>query len=635
MKRRLSAIMAADVVGYSRLMGVSEIDTLTSLKSHRSELIDPFIADHQGRIVKLTGDGMLVEFPSVVGAVECAVAVQRTMRHRNTDIPDDQRIQFRIGINLGDVIVEDDDIFGDGVNVAARIESIAAPGGVAVSGSVRENIGNKLDFVFEDMGEQELKNIAFPVRVYNVAFDSENWPSKPAAMFGKAIEPKARPLIAVLPFNNMSGEPDQEYFGDGISEDITTDLSKISALSVISRNTAFTFKGHSVDVREIVRKLGVTHVLEGSVRKSGNRVRITAQFIDGKTGQHIWAERFDRDLTDIFAIQDEISKAIVSALKVKLLPAEKTEIQNRGTSNADAYNLYLMARNYWVSGNYGDIDREQRVKRLTQRAVEIDPDYAEAWALMALAQASLRYYFGIDDEDAESSAERALSSNPTVAEAYAVKSRILSERGDFDAANREIQNALELGPDSWEVNREAARLASAQRRLADAAQHYEKAVSLIDTDFHSWAMLVTCYKSLGDRQGVLRGAEMMRVQAEKALVEDPSNGAALGIAAGGYAIAGNRDRAMEMIERALLIDPDNLNMRYNFGCILTAYLQERNAALDLIEPVLARASLTLVKAASVDPDLEILKGEPRFERALSEAQKRLGITPIHGISAAT
>jgi len=438
--------------------------------------------------------------------------------------------------------------------------------------------------------------------------------------------------VCVLPFHNMSGDAEQEYFSDGISEDITTDLSKVSALSVTARNTAFLFKGQAVDVCDVARKLDVRYVLEGSVRKVGSRVRITAQLIDGATGDHVWAERYDRDLTDIFAIQDELSKAIVDALKIKLLPSEKKAIEQRGTNNPEAYNLYLMARKYWVSGNYGDIKREQRVIRIARRAVEIDPTYARAWALIALAQVSLRYYFGIVEEDGEASADRALAIDPTISEAYAVKSQIFREQGEFDAAEEQIERALELDPHSWEVNREAARLAMAQRRFEKSAHHYQKAVEVIETDFHSWAMLVTCYQALGNRDAVLRGAEMMHSQSEKVLAEDPSNGAALGICAGGYAIAGDRERAMGTIERALLIDPDNLRMRYNFGCVLSAYLKERDAALDLLEPVLAQAGGTLVRAAAVDSDLDFLRGESRFDNALAVALRRLGIdsTSIEG-----
>src|SRR5947208_5331315 len=302
MERRLTAILAADVVGYSRLMGADEAGTLAALKSVRTDFIDGKVAEDQGRIVKLTGDGMLVEFPSVGSAVACAVEVQRGMQERNADVPGDRRIQFRIGINLGDVIVERDDIYGDGVNVAARLESIATPGGIAISHSVRDHVGNRLDLVFEDLGEQQLKNIERPIRVYNVSV--ENSAARPTQDTSSLRD--ERPSIAVLPFNNMSGDAEQEYFSDGITEDITTDLSKISGLQVAARNAAFTYKGKPVKVQQVGQELGVDFILEGSVRKAGARVRVTGQLIDSRNGKHVWAERFDRDLTDIFAIQYEI-----------------------------------------------------------------------------------------------------------------------------------------------------------------------------------------------------------------------------------------------------------------------------------------------------------------------------------------
>ena len=438
--------------------------------------------------------------------------------------------------------------------------------------------------------------------------------------------------ICVLPFANMSGDTEQEYFSDGISEDITTDLSKISALAVTARNTAFTFKGRAVDVGEVARKLGVSHVLEGSVRKSGGRVRITAQLIDGATADHVWAERYDRDLTDIFAIQDEISKAIVAALKLKLLPEEKKAIEQRGTDNAEAYNLYLMARKYWVSGNYGDRRREDRVVRLCRRAIENDPNYAQAWALTALAQASLHFSFGMEEDDGQEAADRALEINPAIAEAHAVKARILSERGQLEHAKVQIETALRIDPDSWEVNREAAALSMARRDIAAATAYYEKAVALSETDYHSWAMVVMCYHAVGNRDAAEAGAKMMVSQSEKVLAEDPSNGAALGICAGGHAILGHREQAMETIERALLIDPDNLNMRYNFACVLAGYLLEIDAALDLLEPVLAEVKLSTVKNVAVDPDLDPLRGHPRFQKMLAAAQARLGLDPQAAIS---
>src|SRR5438132_1687533 len=290
MERRLAAILAADVVGYSRLMGADEAGTLATLKTIRTDFIEGKIAEHQGRIVKLTGDGMLIEFPSVVSAVACAAEIQRGVGKRNAEVPLDRRIEFRIGINLGDVIVEGEDIYGDGVNVAVRIESIAEPGGIAVSGSVRDHVGNRLDLHFEDRGEQILKNIEKPIRVYNVLVE-------PPSEAGVNAKKEDRPSIAVLPFNNMSGDPEQEYFSDGITEDIITDLSKISGLFVIARHTAFTYKNRSVKVQQAGKDLGVGFVLEGSVRKAGQRVRVTGQLIEAKNGSHIWAERFDRELT--------------------------------------------------------------------------------------------------------------------------------------------------------------------------------------------------------------------------------------------------------------------------------------------------------------------------------------------------
>ena len=323
-----------------------------------------------------------------------------------------------------------------------------------------------------------------------------------------ALEESTREVsICVLPFQNMSGDAEQEYFSDGISEDITTDLSKVSALEVIARNTAFTFKGQSVNVCDVARKLGVTHVLEGSVRKAGNQVRITAQLIDGRTGGHVWADRFDRDLTDIFTIQDEISKAIVRALKIKLMPEEKKAIEQRGTQSADAYNLYLLARQYWVTGNHGDPRREERVMRICSRAVEIDPYYAEAWALLALAQCNLRYQFAREIDDGFAAAHAALAIDPGIAEAHLPMFKRHQERRQFDEAAAQMEAAIRLGPESWSVNKEAGRFYLMQRDLDAATRHYEKAVEIMDSDFHAWAMLSSCYQALGTASEAPRGRQ--------------------------------------------------------------------------------------------------------------------------------
>src|SRR5208282_3278936 len=350
-ERRLAAILAADVAGYSRLMGVDEEGTLRQLKVHRKELVDPKITEHRGRIVKTTGDGMLVEFVSVVDAVRCAVDIQREMVERNADVPAETCIQFRVGINVGDIISDNNDIYGDGVNVAARLEALAEPGGIMVSRNVYDQVRDKLSFGFEDMGEQTVKNIARPIGVHRVSLVENTAPNvvKGVAVPAKTeISAADRPSIAVLPFANMSGDPEQEYFADGISEDIITGLSKLRWFFVIARNSSFAYKGKTIDVKRVARELGVRYVLEGSVRKGGNRVRITAQLIDAATNNHIWADRYDGDLTDVFALQDEITAKVVAAIEPKLLEAEGIRSQNRSADDLGAWDMLIQANSlFW------------------------------------------------------------------------------------------------------------------------------------------------------------------------------------------------------------------------------------------------------------------------------------------------
>jgi adenylate cyclase len=446
------------------------------------------------------------------------------------------------------------------------------------------------------------------------------------AIFGLAPAPSAatptRVSICVLPFTNMSGDAEQEYFSDGISEDIITDLSKVSSLAVVSRNTAFGFKGKNVDIAQITKQLKATYVLEGSVRKAAGRVRITAQLIEGSKDNHVWAERYDRDLSDIFALQDEISQAIVKALRLKLLPEEKKAIQQRGTNNLEAYNLYLMARQFSVTGNYGNVRRCEAIIRLCRSATEIDPQYATAWALMSVAQAALKFYFNGPGDGGLAAAERALSLDTNLAEAHAAKGRVLTSEGRYEEAHVEIEAALRLDPESFEVNSAAARLCFTQNRLPEAIKFYEKAAALMESDFSSVSLLTTCYKAIGDMESMRQAARRTLARAEKITTQEPDNGLALGYVVSSLCNLGEAERAKDLAKRAMLLDPDNLTMRYNFACGF-AQLGEFEMALDLLGPVFERDAAETVNWAKVDPDLNPVRGDARFKAMVEKANARL------------
>jgi adenylate cyclase len=429
--------------------------------------------------------------------------------------------------------------------------------------------------------------------------------------------------VCVLPFANMSGDAEQEYFSDGISEDIITDLSKVSALFVIARNTAFTFKGKSVDVPTIARQLGVGHVLEGSVRKAGGRVRITAQLIDAATGGHVWAERYDRDLTDIFALQDEISEAIVGALKLKLLPQEKQAIERRGTDNIEAYNLYLMARQEFVTGNVGDSRREEAVLRLCGRALELDPAYAQAWSMTAMAQWSLRYNRGKAGDDGMAAAERALALDPSLAEPHAVKASNLNVHGHAEEAFAEMAVAVRLGPDSEGVSRMAGVMYFRHRRFEDAVAHFGRCAALSETDYGAAGMMISCHAALGDEDGVRRAAEMTLARVEKVVAGDRNNGNAMAFGASALLTLGQTERARDWMNRAVLVSPDNQLMRYNFACGLAGQLGDIDGAIDMLAPVFEDMPPVLLQSAKSDPDLDPLHNDPRFQAMVAAAEARL------------
>ena len=606
MERRLTAILAADVVGYSRLMTIDEAGTLAALKSLRKNLVDPKISEHNGRIFKLTGDGMLIEFPSVVSAVACAVDIQSAMRTRNAT-ETAARIEFRIGVNLGDIIVEDGDIFGDGVNVAARLEGIAPIGGIAVSQSVRDHVGKRLDLDFEDMGERRLKNIEAPIRVYSISVERPS--GDVAASVGQE-----RPSIAVLPFVNMSGDPEQEYFSDGITEDIITDLSKVSGLFVVARNTAFTYKGKHVDVQEVAKRFGVNFILEGSVRKAGARVRVTGQLINGKDNGHVWADRYDRDLTDIFAIQDEITHAIVEQLKVKLLPQEKKSIGQTPTGNVEAYTYYLRGRQFLHrhSKSY-----YQLARRMFAKAVELDPAYARAYAGIADCDSFLFLHYSapVEIKGIFETSAKALALESGLAEAHASQALALSLEQRYEEAMAEFEKAIALDPNSFEGHYFYARACFAQGKLERAAALFERAAEIKPDDFQSLILLRQIYRSLGrDAEGedaARKGIE----RAEQELNVHPENPRPAYLGASALVTLGETDRAKEWLARALAIDPDDALTQYNAACIY-ARLGEAKAAFDLLEDFIPHANHENKAWIKHDSDFDPLRNHPRYQKIL-------------------
>jgi adenylate cyclase len=606
MERRLTAIFAADVVGYSRLMTIDEAGTLAALKSIRKNLADPKISEHNGRIVKLTGDGMLVEFPSVVSAVACAVDIQSAMRARNAT-ETAGRIEFRIGVNLGDIIVEDGDIFGDGVNVAARLESIAPVGGIAVSQSVRDHVGKRLDLAFEDMGERRLKNIDAPIRVYSISMDR---PSRD----GTASVGQERPSIAVLPFVNMSGDPEQEYFSDGITEDIITDLSKVSGLFVVARNTAFTYKGKHVDVQEVANRFGVNFILEGSVRKAGARVRVTGQLINGKDNGHVWADRYDRDLTDIFAIQDEITHAIVEQLKVKLLPQEKKSIGQTPTGNVEAYTYYLRGRQFFHrhSKSY-----YQLARRMFATAVELDPAYARAYAGIADCDSFLFLHYSapVEIKGIFETSAKALALESGLAEAHASQALALSLEERYDEAMTEFEKAIALDPNSFEGHYFYARACFAEGKLERAAALFERAAEIKPDDYQSVCLLIHIYRSLGRASESQYAARRGIERAERELTVHPDNPRPAYLGAAALVTLGQHDRAREWILRALSIDPDDTLTQYNAACVYSL-LGDIEPAFDLLERLLPSANHETKAWIKHDSDFDPLREHPRYQKVL-------------------
>ncbi len=489
MERKLAAILAADVVGYTRLMGEDEAGTLTALKAHREEFIEPKIADYKGRVVKLMGDGALVEFASVIDALACAAELQSGMAERNAEVPSGRRIIFRIGINLGDVIVEGDDLYGDGVNLAARLEGMAEPGGICISAKVYNEVKNKLALGYEDLGEREVKNVAEPIHVYLIVPERS------------AVEPKAgaadlalpdKPSIAVLPFDNISGDPEQEYLVDGITEDLITALSKIRWFFVIARNSTYTYKGQAVEVTQVAKDLGVRYVLEGSVRKAGNRVRVTAQLVDATTGHHVWAERYDREIEDIFDLQDEMTQTIVGAVEPELSAAERERALSKPPENLDAWESYQ--RGLWHMWRY-ERDDNLQAQDLLERATDLDPSFAPAYAYGSYVQYS-RVIMGWSEDTEQcldagmTLAKQALALDDKDPVAYFAAGRIYMMRGRHDDSTAALNTAIELNPSFAQAYHGLGMALTLAGRLEEAKEACIMSERLSPRDPINWASTI-------------------------------------------------------------------------------------------------------------------------------------------------
>ncbi len=493
MQRRLTTILATDVVGYSRLMAADEAGTLAALKTHRRELVAPKTNEYGGRTVKLMGDGTLMEFASVVDAVRFAVDVQRTMVVRNAAVPENRRIIYRMGINIGDIIVDGDDIYGDGVNVAARLEALSEPGGICVSRTVFNHVQGKVDTAFEDLGAREVKNIPKPVQVYRVLLEDIADARPDFEARSEALALPDKPSIAVLPFENMSGDPEQEYLADGISEDLITALSKIRWFFVIARGSTFTYKNRAVDVTQVAKDLGVRYVLEGSVRKGGNRVRITAQLIDATTGQHVWAERYDRELADIFALQDEMAQTIVALVEPELGAVERERAHRKPPENLDAWETYQ--RGLWLMWTFLEDDNAE-ARRLFRRAHELDPGFAAAYAHEAYAH-FITVVMGWADTPDEALATGLMAANMALAlddkdpVAYFALGRVTMMRGEHDAAIAALETTLALNPSFAQAYHGLGFALALAGRLEEAVEMFDKAERLSPFDPLLWAFTIT------------------------------------------------------------------------------------------------------------------------------------------------
>jgi TolB-like protein/Tfp pilus assembly protein PilF len=545
-ERRLAAILAGDVAGYSRMMGADEEGTLFRLNAHRREFLEPKIAEHRGRIVKRTGDGVLIEFASAVDATRCAVEIQHGMVERNVPVPQDQRIELRIGIHIGDVIIEDDDIFGDGVNIAARLEGIAQPCGICISEDAYRQVYGKLDANFQDAGEHELKNIERPVRVYRIELENNAIRSRPALALPD------RPSIAVLAFQNMSGDPEQDYFADGVVEEIITALSRFRQLFVIARNSSFTYKGRAIDVKQIGRELGVRYVLEGSVRRAANRVRITAQLIDAKTGGHLWANRFDGTPEDIFDLQDQVTATVVGAIIPKLEEVEFNRTKFKPTESLDAYDCYLRGMvhfNQWTNESVSE------ALKLFSKAIELDPEFASAHGLAAWCYTRRKQFGWMKDHhemvELERLARRALTlANDDAIALYSGGWALVHVVDSFEEGAAAIDRAVMLNPNMTNAWHLSGWTKIYMGEPDKAIEHFARAMRLnpLDPYFERMETGTIAAHLLAGRY------EKSSLLAQAALRQHPNSLPLLRVAAASYALAEKTSEAKGVVTRICQLD---------------------------------------------------------------------------------
>ena len=598
--RKLTAVLCIDIAGYSKLMGRDEAGTLARVKAAFAAF-DPTLVRHHGRIVKLMGDGALIEFASAVDATLCAMALQ------SVAAATDSSLRFRMGLNLGDVIAEDGDLYGEGVNIAARLQALAEPGGIILSEAVREHVAGKLSFALEDLGPMSLKNIERAVRAFAIH------PGGPPETGGK----RERIGICVLPFTNMSGDPEQDYFSAGVTEDIIIDLSKLSSLSVVSRATSFGMKAQSA--RIVAQQLNVAYILEGSVRKAGDRMRLAAQLIDGANEATVWAERFDREIKDVLLLQSDLASAVVEALRLQLLPAERQALERKAPTDPEAYKLFLLAREYHITGSERHLPL---IIRLCRRVTELEPGNARAWALLGETLNRLRRSVG-GAETGELEIDRALELDPGLASAHAAKALLYLYRGQFAEAERQCAIALQLEPDDYATNLAAGRTFIMQRRYDDAIRHFERAAALAPADYNAAAMAIQCYQGKGDAQAALEACRRALARIERIVAAEPDHSGAIGHGAGILALLGDRERANEWASRASLLEPDNIQLQANLVCAW-AISGDAEAALDALERITPKMSPELLVWMENDNDLDSLRSLPRFGEIMRVARARFG-----------